>query len=255
MDALSVREFSQYSLDYDIVFSPIYLNITKKLFIVNSVLTREEKTLLRKRVMQELHGYTPAEINWDSILSIIKKHANVNDEQTLIKDLKFYFTEDPISKNYQKEQMEKPNLSDLVTSENITILQSVHSWEEAIWTACIPLLKKNAITSNYVQAMLEHRYNESAYIVLGDCVAIPHAHPEDGVNHVSMSLLKLAEPINFNDNSRISLIFIIAAIDKDQHLKALLQLASLSENKKDLEQMKLLKKEEDIHYILKQYVE
>src|SRR6185312_15701966 len=63
LDSLSVREFHYYDLDYDIVFSPIFLETDKKLYLASSYLEREEKQRLRKQVMLDLHGYIPFEVN------------------------------------------------------------------------------------------------------------------------------------------------------------------------------------------------
>ena len=43
LDSLSVREFYNFDLDYDIVFSPIFLETDKKLFLASSLLERGEK--------------------------------------------------------------------------------------------------------------------------------------------------------------------------------------------------------------------
>ncbi|MDY0393808.1 transcription antiterminator [Virgibacillus halophilus] len=97
LDSLSVREFQTYKLDYDIVFSPTFIETDKKLFIANSFLEREEKNRLRKQVMMELHGYIPSDIHVEDLMDIIKNHASVKNEQELSQDLYRYINRDETS--------------------------------------------------------------------------------------------------------------------------------------------------------------
>ncbi|CAH0303189.1 Transcriptional regulator ManR [Peribacillus simplex] len=255
MDSLSVREFQMYKIDYEIVFSPVFLETQKKLFIVNPFLSREDKYLLRKRVMEELHGYTPSELDWEHVIEIIGKHAQIKDKHTLLKELNQYFTGDELPKSYEHVQTERPNLYELITPETMTIKDSVISWEEAICIASQPLLENGSITPLYVKAMIEKQYDMNPYIVLGKDITIPHASPEDGVNKISMSLLRLSEGVEISNNHCIHLIFVIAAVDKEQHLRALLQLASLSECERDIKAIMNAKTKSEIQQILKQYLE
>ena len=74
---------------------------------------------------------------------------------------------------------------------------------------------------------------EDPYIVIAPNVAIPHAAPDEGVNDVSMSLLRLEEGIKFGEDHFINLVVIIAAKDKQQHFRALMQLMKLAGSEKD----------------------
>lgn len=228
LDSLSVREFQQYDLDYDIVFSPVFLETDKKLFLANSFLGREEKIRLRRQVMLELRGYIPFEVNVKDILNIVRKHAKIHDEQLLEQELFNYVSND--NKSVETQGIyESPdaNLSDFLQPENITLCDSVSSWSEAIYIAARPLIESGHIAPEYVNAILKQG-EKDPYIVIAPNVAIPHAAPEDGVNKVSMSLLKLKKGIIFAEDYLIHLIIIIAAEDKQQHFRALTQLMKMA---------------------------
>ncbi|MDC3411922.1 BglG family transcription antiterminator [Aquibacillus sp. 3ASR75-11] len=253
LDSLSVREFQGYTLDYDIVFSPTFLETDKKLFMANSFLEREEKHRLRKQVMMELHGYIPFDINVEDLISIVKNHASVNDEQELSKELLRYINRDDTAA-VKTKQVRNPiiNLSDLITPETITLKQSVPSWEAAIQTASKPLIENGYIEQEYVNAMVNH-YDKDPYIVIGPNIAIPHAAPDEGVNEVSMSLLVLAEGVNYTEDYSINLVIVIAAVDKKQHLKALMQLMKLAGSEEDRNAVIQAGSVDEIWNIIKSY--
>ncbi|MFJ7936666.1 BglG family transcription antiterminator [Sporosarcina sp. NPDC096371] len=90
LDVVSVREFHDTDLDVDVVFSPFFLETDKKLFLAKSFLEEEERHWLRKRVLFDLHGYIPSEIDTDEMIRIMKKHAVITDEQQLRSELHGY---------------------------------------------------------------------------------------------------------------------------------------------------------------------
>ncbi|WP_373895452.1 transcription antiterminator [Virgibacillus sp. CBA3643] len=252
LDSLSVRDFLNYSLDYDIVFSPTHLETDKRLFISKAFLGREEKYRLRKQVMLELHGYIPNDINVDHLIDIIKNHTVIENEKILIQDLQDYLNRDEDSSIKQSRENEDIDLDDLITPEHITIRYSVNSWEEAIRLSAEPLIKNGEIEPEYVEAMIHHT-GEDPYIVIGPNIAIPHAAPEEGVNKVGMSLLKLDEAVNFTKDHSINLVIVIAAVDKQQHIHALMQLMKLAGSERDRNRVINAGSVEEIYKIIKLY--
>lgn len=253
LDSLSIREFDHYQLDYDIVFSPVSLETSKKLFITSSFLEREEKARLRKQVMLELYDYIPSDFNMEQVMDIIKNHATIKDEQQLSKDLlRYIHRDDTASVISQEDSRALVTLSDLITPATITLKQAVTSWEEAIQVAAQPLIEGGQIEPAYVKAMTDH-YDKDPYIVIGPNIAIPHAAPDEGVNEVSMSLLRLEEGVLFTEDYSIHLVIIIAAVDKQMHLKALMQLLKLAAAEEDRNELIDATSIEAIYTIIKKY--
>lgn len=233
LDTLSVREFQQYPFAYDLVFSPIALETDKKLFITSSFMETEEKARLRKQVMLEVHGYIASDLDVEEILAIVQNHAEITNEVQLSKDLYRYLHRDEADAiRKQRDKEPAMTLADFITPETITLRDSASSWEAALKVGAAPLIRKGAIDSAYVEAMVGEE-EKDPYIVIGPNLAIPHATPEDGVNDVSMSLLRLKKGVAFTEDYSIQLIFIIAAVDKKKHLKALMQLMRLAGNEAD----------------------
>jgi len=253
LDYLSVREYMNYPLEYDLIFSPISLETTKKLFVTKAFLGKEEKYRLRKQVMLAVHGYSPNDINVDQLIEVIKDYATVHDERALIKQLVGYFDKgedtDYIKQGVSEEDI---NLDELIKPENITLLDSIDSWEDAVRISAAPLIDRGNIEPKYVDAMI--RYCEKdPYIVIGPNVAIPHAAPEDGVNKVGMSLLKLKDGVQYTNDYKINVIVSIAALDKKQHIHALMQLMSLVGSEEDRNQVIIADSKEKVYEIIKSY--
>ncbi|OZU88356.1 transcription antiterminator BglG [Virgibacillus indicus] len=253
LDSLSVREFVNYKLDYDIIFSPVVLETKKKLFIASSFLEREEKIRLRKQVMLETHGYIPSDIDIEELINIVKNHADIKDEQRLRKNLYRYIHRDDTAQvKNQEKALPAAGLDELITPGNITLRQSVSSWDEAIRIAANPLVESGHIETRYVDAIISH-YDKDPYIVIGPNIAIPHAAPDEGVNDVSMSLLRLENGVIFTEDYSINLIVIIAAVDKQKHLKALMQLMKLAGSDEDRNAIIHSDSREEIFKIINKY--
>lgn len=90
LDIVSLREFHDSNLDYDIVFSPFFVETSKRLYLANSFLKHADKSRLRKQVLFDLHGFIPHEVNADDMITIMKKYAVIHDEQSLRKELHDY---------------------------------------------------------------------------------------------------------------------------------------------------------------------
>lgn len=251
LDSLSVREFLNYNLDYDIVFAPTYLETNKKLFIAKAFLGREDKQRLRKQVMLELHGFMPQNMRVDEMMGIIRNHATIENEEALAAELQQYINQDDTSSIQQHEDKHTINLDDLLKPEMITIKDSEKSWKEAVRTSAEPLVERGIITRRYVEAMFS--YSQDPYIVISPNVAIPHASPDDGVNEVGMSLLKLDDSVKFSSDFSIHLIIVIAAVDKQQHLHALMQLMELASSEQDRNRLIKAKSKEEIRAIIQSY--
>lgn len=82
-------------------------------------------------------------------------------------------------------------LSELLTTETVQVLPEVADWRAGITEAAKPLLKNGSITEKYIDAMIQKVESFGPFIHICPDVALPHARPEDGVNQLGMSLLKI----------------------------------------------------------------
>lgn len=248
LDTLSIREFDNYSLNYDIVFSSVPITTNKKQYTVNTFMTKVEKTTLRKLVFFETQGYSHEKIDAESILNIVENHAFIENKSLLLSELKQYLNQN--NNEFIQVTHTDFSITDLIHQENITLKKNVSSWEDAIKIASIPLVKNGNITEDYIEAMIKH--NKNPYIIISPNTAIPHASPSEGVNKLAMSLLRLEKSVNFSGEP-INLIIVIAAIDKEKHIKPLTQLLKITERKETREKLIQANTKKEIENIIQQF--
>ncbi|AYE50365.1 BglG family transcription antiterminator [Priestia megaterium NCT-2] len=246
-EALSIREFEQSKAEFDMVFSPVTVQTSKHLFIVEQFISDFQKLQLRQRVIQTIFGLNTSVANIEQLISVIEKYAKVDQKSQLQKALQDYFSLQILNETSKNQEY---SLADLITPETIVLRDQVESWKEAISIAAAPLLHKGVITEAYIDKMQEQYPSMSPHIVLRLNVAIPHASPEDGVQAVGMSLLKLKEGLLCGEQ-KVHFIVVIAAIDKKKHLNAMLQLMKLAEMNGVINEMKQLNEKYKIYEIIK----
>ena len=131
------------------------------------------------------------------------------------------------------------SLSELLPPERIKLEVRVAGWQEAIREAGRLLLDSGAVTEEYIEAMIKVAEELGPYIVIARGIALPHASMEAGAKQTALSLVKLAEPINFGnpDNDPVQLVFGLSAVDKKVHMLALQTLAELFLSKDLVDQL------------------
>ena len=58
-------------------------------------------------------------------------------------------------------------------------------------------------------------------MAITDDVMLAHTKPEEGVNHLAVSMAIFKEPVVFSGSRTVRIIFVLAAEDQEAHLKVL----------------------------------
>jgi mannitol operon transcriptional antiterminator len=236
VNILSLREFDEKAAYHvDFIVSTIPIKHTIPVFHVNPILTDIEKetllnqfNLLIQRKPWSLRYSIPA------LMDIIQKHTTIVDEKKLKEELAHYFSTEKqaISKGV------KPVLQELLTEDMIQLQQTTTNWKTAIKLAAQPMLANGSVLEEYVEAMINNVIELGPYVVIAPKIAIPHARPEQGVKRMGMSLLTLKDGVLFEKSDNpVELMIVLAAVDKESHLKALAQLSELLSNEKDVQRL------------------
>ncbi|MDC7771554.1 BglG family transcription antiterminator [Priestia megaterium] len=221
---MTVRDYEQFKETYDLVITTTPLKKRMNVMLVNPILTDDEKQRLI-----DLVEPASSQLTTQAIMGIIKQHANIQDEPALLANLKLVIQQ---SKKMVRED-KKPMLHEVLQEPFLQLKDSADDWKSAVRLAAKPLLNYEYIEPSYVEAMIKSVEQLGPYIVIAPKVALPHARPEQGVNRVGMSMLRLKEPVYFSTEKQhgAQLIIVLAATDNETHLKALSQLSMmLSEN-------------------------
>lgn len=231
LDALSLREFNHYTLDFDVVFSPMHIMTNKRLYITKTILTAKEKHHLRQHVFGQLNNTFDTDIYAQKMVAMIREHADIHNEDSLLNEIKQQFDSIHAYTSIESSSISLDyhlNLQDLLPINHIQLISHVESIEEAIQVAAKPLYSQHYIDANYIDSMIQ--YFDETYMVINQNIAIPHAENEQNVNRTSMSMLVLDEPLTLKTGHNVNIFVIIAATDKFKHLRPLLQLRDLAQD-------------------------
>ncbi|WP_051271246.1 BglG family transcription antiterminator [Shimazuella kribbensis] len=253
VEILSLREFDpcmEYDVDFIVSTIPIHHEIP--VFHVDPILTDMEKETL----LNQFNLVVQRRKSWSSkhsipvLIEIIKKHAKIQDETKLIEELTHYIS---VEKQMIKKGV-KPVLQDLLTEDMIQLQRKPKDWKDAIQLASQPLLANGAIQEKYVDAMIKNVMELGPYVVIAPKIAIPHARPEQGVKQMGMSLLTLQEGVFFEGSDNpVQFMIVLAAVDKESHLKALAQLSELLSHEADVHEIIEAKDKQIVLDLISQY--
>ncbi|KMM36500.1 BglG family transcription antiterminator [Guptibacillus hwajinpoensis] len=252
---VSRRQFlnNHYEVDYIFSTSPLQ-HESLPVLTVSPILTQQgkEKILHWIEEVQSTPNDQTAPTP-DVIMEIMKKYGTITNEKELKNELNQLFA--PTTATSSIERFEKPMLNDLLHEETIQFASHTENWREAIKTAALPLLTKEQISSTYIDAMIKNVEDLGPYVVIAPGIAIPHARPEEGVNTVGMSLLRLDESVSFSskDKHQVKLLIVLAAVDNETHLKALAQLSDLLSEEENLDLIYGAKEKKDIIKLVSKY--
>lgn len=247
----SKEEFTlleQSMSDIDLVLSTIHLETSKnhRFMQIEPFLGIDQIKAIRKFLGTDITWYKIRHY-MDGVLDIIGNCTTIHDEEKLRKDLTdFIFNRTSITAGG------KPMLKDLLIEENIQFLHSASDWKEAIQLASEPLIQGEQIEPRYVAKMIKDVEEFGPYVVISPGVAIPHSRPENGVNQLGMSLLKLEKGVSFGEKGDVNLIFILATIDNSLHLKALAQLSEILSDETKTEKLFECEDKESIIELIKE---
>ncbi|WP_079478514.1 BglG family transcription antiterminator [Halobacillus salinus] len=254
LDSLSKREYMEYELDCDLVFSTIPLEgkENEKVIVCQAILNHDDRLRLRKQVMMEVQGYVLNDIHVDHLMDIIRNYTTIHDERVLVEELNSYVHSNEESSIKQSVERRALHLDQLIPIDHIKLRSYVGSWEEAVEIASEPLVKKGYVEQRYVDTMVHHMERDP-YIIIAPHLAIPHAAPEDGVNKTGMSQLKVEQGVSFNEEETVHVIVVIAAEDKKKHMNGLMQLMNLAGAEQDRSSLIQAEEAEDVHQLIRAY--
>jgi len=146
-------------------------------------------------------------------------------------------------------------LTNLLRPNLIAVNVHVNDWEEAVREAGRLLVEDEAVEPRFVDAMIDVVKEFGPYIVLAPGFAMPHAKAEAGCLKSSLSLITLAEPVEFGnpENDPVYVVAALTALDHGSHIEALSQLADVLANDSVVEEWAKAGSVDEILKIVEKY--
>lgn len=145
-----------------------------------------------------------------------------------------------------------PDPTPLAPRECIRARVATPMWRDAVDAAGELLVRGGHCTDDYVSAMKDAVRDLGPYIVVAPGVAMPHARPEAGVRSPGVSLITLAEPVQFGHaaNDPVDVVIAFAALDKQAHLQSLQQIVTLIQDREALAELRAAETDDEVHEVL-----
>lgn len=215
------------NIDYVISTSPIKLPVEIELICVHPILTQQDyinmRTMGIPRKTTLAHYYS------------INQHLDFLTDKQRLKVLEVIQKE--LGNQLEKKATKKINkLTDLLTYENMQVVDQEMSWQESIYRSTDILLKKGFIDKNYVKEIFEGIENLGFYSVTDESFALLHGQSNESIKQSCMSLLINRQPVKFNDKT-IRLVFVLASKDKKEHIPAIITWVRMITNTNVIDQL------------------
>lgn len=224
VNTFPAREVESFDDNYDICFSNIPLSDVKNNYIIQPLMSDEEKSRLRINVLKDFE-MTQTIRKTDSLLSIVKKYSKIVDENKLTNEIHKYLLS--IS---SVENSPPKNLLNYIGGR-IKLISKKITWKEAMYEAGHLLVDDGLATEKYIDKLVEIIGKEdNSYLFLNERIAIPHSSPEFGVLKEGCSIIISKEPIEFPHNHKVHIIIPFSLFKSDEHFYALSQLANFSKD-------------------------
>jgi PTS system ascorbate-specific IIA component len=132
------------------------------------------------------------------------------------------------------------SLKELLTKDMIRLQAEAFDSEAALRLGGQMLVDAGGVEPIYLDAMIEMLHEFGPYVVIAPGLALGHARPDAGVKTTCFSLLTLSKPVEFGveDNDPVDVIFSFAAPDKNAHIQALRELATLCSDEANMQKIR-----------------
>lgn len=249
--SFSARDFYQYQVDYDLVFTTIPLETQLPQFIIEPIMTYKEQISLRYRVLNEL-GLSEVDQSVDRLLQLIKQYAKLDDPKKLKEELQYFLLQEKQDSPLDNFKV-LPSLMSYLKPTYIKIVEDELGWKEAVRLACRPLMEDQVITEEFYLDCIR-QIEEATYSgYFGEHTSIPHTTAEHGILQEGVSLLLSKKEIVFPRGKKVRMIFPLAFLDLTKHLKAVNQVADISTNPKLLDELFVQNDTKSVYQIIRKY--
>lgn len=250
--SMSMREFENSEISYDVVFSTIPLKTNKLEYIVKPDMNYSEKIALRYRVLKQL-GIEKNDDQVNELLKLISKYAKINNSQKLKNEIeKVLLINNWNVTNYRGF----PNLLYYINPNYIVINQEKNiDWKKALHLALAPLLKDKKIELRYEKELQRQINSPNNYSFLGTNISIPHSLPKTGILGNGISLFISKWPIKLPYNRRVFVIAPVALYSHPNYSRAVKQFARLAMNQKIISQITNCQTSLDVYQMISKFIE
>ena len=166
-----------------------------------------------------------SKIKLTELLNIINK---ITDEAELKRQLMKNFEENIYDDTEQKAEIGK-SFVELLSEKNIKLNVNANDLEEVIEITGQTMIDSGLVKNEYTEELKNQIMQYGKYILVGDKTILPHGQLLKNVKETGFSLITLKKEIDFF-GSEIRIVICLASRNKDEHLRAILELNGYLKN-------------------------
>ena len=166
-----------------------------------------------------------SKIKLTELLNVIKK---ITDESELKKQLMKNFEENIYDDTESKAEIGK-SFVELLSEKNIKLNVNANDLEEVIEITGQTMIDSGLVKKEYTEELKNQIMQYGKYILIGDKTILPHGQLLKNVKETGFSLITLKKEIDFF-GSEIRIVICLASRNKDEHLRAILELNGYLKN-------------------------
>ena len=166
-----------------------------------------------------------SKIKLTELLNVIKK---ITDESELKKQLMKNFEENIYDDTESKAEIGK-SFVELLSEKNIKLNVDANDLEEVIEITGKIMIDSGLVKKKYTEELKNQITQYGKYILVGNKTILPHGQLLKNVKETGFSLITLKKEIDFF-GSEIRIVICLASRNKDDHLRAILELNGYLKN-------------------------
>ena len=166
-----------------------------------------------------------SKIKLTELLNIINK---ITDEAELKRQLMKNFEENIYDDTEQKVEIGK-SFVELLSEKNIKLNADADNLDEVIEITGQTMIDSGLVKKEYTEELKNQIMQYGKYILVGDKTILPHGQLLKNVKETGFSLITLKKEIDFF-GSEIRIVICLASRNKDEHLRAILELNGYLKN-------------------------
>ena len=182
---------------------------------VNAVMNEKDILKLKNYGLPE----KKSKIKLSELLSIIRK---VSDETELKKQLMRNFGKNIYDDMGEKSETGK-SFVELLSEKSIKLNVAANNLDEVIEITGQTMIDSGLVKEEYTDELKNQIIQYGKYILVGDKTILPHGQLLKNVRETGFSLITLKKGIDFF-GSEIKIVICLASRNKDEHLRAILEL-------------------------------
>ncbi len=225
VDAVAAVDVINVQQMCDLVISTVKINSLVPVLIVHPILTADDRQyILNHQLVVHHQKYYEG----DALFAVIKKYIREEDYDNVKKDLKRFICSDEQMQHMIREE-DKDGLLKFLKGDHLRITFDQYLWQDSIRYAGECLVQEHSIQEKYLDTIISQTQYYGPYMFLNQDVMLAHAKPEDGAQRLDVALTIFKEPVCFGRDRHARMLFTLAAVDQESHLKILKDILKLIE--------------------------